>query len=379
MAASGITHSDPIATSEGAMNLAVSDDGKENGGLYGQNPLGEISIRGIDRRNFIKLIVSTGVVMSIGTKSWAAGVDQRNGIPYRTLGRTGEKVSIIGIGGSHIGKPNAEEAVAIVRTALDNGVNFLDNSWDYDEGECEIRMGKALKDGYRDKAFLMTKIDGRDKKTAEEQLNESLTRLGTDRLDLLQFHEVIRMDDADRIFAPGGALEAVVAAQKAGKVRYIGFTGHKSPEIHLQMLQVADNNGFQFDTVQMPLNVMDAHFQSFEKKVLPVLLEKNIGVLAMKTMGSNFILDSKVVTPYECLHYAMNLPVSVVITGCDSLPILQQALDAAQKFQRLSEQQVAGILAKTAPLAAEGKFERYKTSGFFDSTAKHPEYLGNAA
>ncbi len=298
-------------------------------------------------------------------------------MPYRTLGRTGEKVSLVGIGGSHIGTQHDEqESIRIIRTALDNGINFLDNSWDYNKGQSEIRMGKALRDGYRQKAFLMTKIDGRTKKTALQQLDESLMRLQTDHIDLLQFHEIIRMEDPDRIFADGGALETVLAAKKAGKIRYIGFTGHKSPDIHLKMLATADSHNFTFDTVQMPLNVMDAHFNSFGAKVLPVALQKNMGVLGMKPMGSDFILKSKTVTPVECLHYAMNLPVSVVITGCDSLKILQQALDVAKGFKPLSDAEVAGLLAKTDKAAQKGEYELYKTSQHFDTTAKHPEYLG---
>lgn len=339
----------------------------------------EMLVTGLNRREFIKIVVTAGVVMSIDSSSLVAEeVEKRHGIPYRTLGRTGEKVSIVGIGGAHIGNPSEQEGIAIVRTALDNGVNFLDNSWDYHKGASEVRMGKALKEGYRDKAFVMTKIDGRDKKTAEQQLNQSLSRLGVDHIDLLQFHEIIRMNDPDRIFAPGGALEAVVAAQKAGKIRYIGFTGHKNPDIHLHMLGLAHDHHFHFDTVQMPLNVMDAHFESFEEKVLPVLLKEQIGVLGMKPMGSNYILRSKVVTPVECLHYAMNLPTSTVITGCDSLPVLHQDLDAARSFKPMSQKEVADLLAKTAPVADAGKYELYKTSKHFDSTAKHPEYLGPA-
>ena len=237
-------------------------------------------------------------------------------------------------------------------------------------------MGKALRDGYRQKAFLMTKIDGRTKASATVQINESLRRLQTDRLDLLQFHEVIRDSDPDRIFVTGGALEAVVEAQKAGKVRFIGFTGHKSPDIHLQMLAAATKHGFTFDAVQMPLNVMDAHFNSFEKKVLPVLTRDRIGVLGMKSMGDPFILKSKTVTAIECLHYAMNLPTSVVITGCDSLPILQQALDAARKFQPMDSAQVADLLAKTAKAGAAGEFELYKTTHHFDGTVHNPQWLG---
>jgi predicted aldo/keto reductase-like oxidoreductase len=304
-------------------------------------------------------------------------LESRNGIPYRTLGRTGEKVSLIGLGGYHLGKQaDVQESIRIIRVGLDSGINFLDNCWDYNAGESEIRMGNALRDSYRQKAFLMSKIDGRTKAAATTQINESLRRLQTDRIDLLQFHEVIRDNDADRIFAAGGALEAVLEAQKAGKIRYIGFTGHKSPDIHLQMLAMASKRGFTFDAVQMPLNVMDAHYNSFEKKVLPVLQKSDIGVLGMKPFGDSFILDSKTATPVECLHYAMNLPTSVVITGCDSLPILQQALDAARSFQPLDSSQVGMLLAKTARAAEAGQFELYKTSHHFDGTYANPQWLG---
>jgi diketogulonate reductase-like aldo/keto reductase len=213
----------------------------------------------------------------------------------------GLKVSLVGVGGAHIGRVAEKESIAIVRGALDRGINFLDNSWDYNDGKSEEWMGKALKDGYRQKAFLMTKIDGRTRASAAQQLDESLKRLQVDHIDLLQFHEIIRMNDADRIFAPGGALEAVLEAKKAGKVRYVGFTGHKSPDIHLHMLKTAADHKFEFDTVQMPLNVMDAHYDSFETKVLPVALQRKIAVLAMKPMGDHIILDSKTVAPVDCL------------------------------------------------------------------------------
>src|SRR5262249_25870894 len=296
----------------------------------------------------------------------------------RTLGRTGEKVSMVGMGGYHLGKPelDQEEAIRIIRSGLDEGINFLDNCWDYNGGESEVRMGKALRDGYRQKAFLMTKIDGRNKATAANQINDSLQRLQTDRIDLLQFHEVIRDNDPDRIFATGGALEAVLEAKKAGKVRYIGFTGHNSPDVHLKMLAVASTHQFTFDAVQMPLNVMDHHFNSFEAKVLPALVKQNIGVLGMKPMGDPFILKSKTVSAVECLHYAMNLPTSVVITGCDSVQILRQALDAARSFRAMNKEQVVTILAKTATAAAEGKCEMYKTSHHFDGTYQNPQWLG---
>jgi uncharacterized protein len=328
------------------------------------------------RRKFLKSAAATVMSAGIGRQAWAAGT--KNGVPLRILGHTGEKVSIVGIGGYHLARPgvDAEESIRIVRTGLDQGINFLDNCWDYNGGESEIRMGKALRDGYRQKAFLMTKIDGRNKATAASQINESLKRLQTDRIDLLQFHEVIRDNDPDRIFAAGGALEAVLEAKKAGKIRYIGFTGHKSPDIHLKMLATASAHQFTFDSVQMPLNVMDHHFDSFEVKVLPILQKQNIGVLAMKPMGDPFILQSKTVTPLDCLHYSMNLPTSVVITGCDSLKILQQALDAARSFRPMDKQEVAALLAKTAKAAQAGEFEKYKTSHHFDGTYQNPQWLG---
>jgi predicted aldo/keto reductase-like oxidoreductase len=328
------------------------------------------------RRKFIKVAAATVAAAKVGQEAWAA--ETMNGIPYRTLGRTGESVSIVGIGGFHLGKPGltANESIRIIRKSLDEGFNFLDNCWDYNNGESEIRMGHALRDGYRKKAFLMTKIDGRDKVSAARQINQSLERLQTERIDLLQFHEIIRDSDSERIFAPGGAMEAVLQAQKGGKVRYIGFTGHKSPDILLKMLETAAANKFTFDTVQMPLNVMDAHYNSFEAKVLPVLVKQNIGVLGMKPMGDPYILHSKTVTAIECLHYSMNLPTSVVITGCDSLPILQQALDVARSFRPLSKEQVSALLAKTAQAAKSGEFELYKTSHHFDGTYQNPQWLG---
>ncbi len=329
----------------------------------------------VSRREFLGLTAAS--LLMAGSISVAAKPETKNGMPYRTLGRTGEKVSVIGLGGYHLGnQSDPGESIRIIRTGIDEGINFLDNCWDYNGGESEIRMGKALRDGYRQKAFLMTKIDGRNKTAAASQLNESLRRLQTDRIDLLQFHEVIRDSDPDRIFAEGGGMEAAVEARKAGKIRFIGFTGHKSPDIHLMMLATASKHGFKFDAVQMPLNVMDAHFDSFEKKVLPVLTKDGVGVLGMKPMGDKVILRSKTVTPVECLHYAMNLPTSVVITGCDSLSILQQALRAAHDFQPMGPSQVAALLAKTAKAAEGGQFELYKTSHQFDGTVANPQWLG---
>ncbi|HZJ55478.1 MAG TPA: aldo/keto reductase [Myxococcaceae bacterium] len=300
------------------------------------------------------------------------------GIPYRQLGRTGERVSAIGLGGWHLALPHVDRQLAlrIVRRAIDEGINFLDNSWDYNGGASERRMGQALQGGYREKVFLMTKIDGRSKQEATRQLDESLRRLRTDRIDLVQHHEVLRFDDPHRIFHEEGANAALVAARKAGKLRYIGFTGHKDPRVHLHMLELAREHGFTFDTVQMPLNVMDAHYRSFEKRVLPELVRRRIGVLGMKSLANGIILRSRTVTAMECLHYALNLPTSVVITGCDSMKIVDQALEAARTFRPLGRAEVRALLARTRRAAATGKFELFKTSSIFDATAEHPQWLG---
>jgi aryl-alcohol dehydrogenase-like predicted oxidoreductase len=297
---------------------------------------------------------------------------------YRVLGHTGERVSAIGLGGWHLALKHVNEALAIriVRGAIDGGINFMDNCWDYNDGASEIRMGKALRDGYRDKVFLMTKIDGRSKKEAKRQLDESLRRMKVDCIDLVQHHEILRYEDPHRIFDEEGANAALLEAKKAGKLRYIGFTGHKDPRIHLYMLEVARERGFKFASVQMPLNVMDAHYRSFEKLMLPELVKENIGALAMKTMANGIILKSKTVTAMECLHYALNLPVSVVITGIDSMKILDQAFEAVRTFKPLTDAQREAILAKTKQAASHGEFEPFKISSIFDGTAIHTEWLG---
>lgn len=302
---------------------------------------------------------------------------RRGEMLYRNLGRTGEQVSVIGLGGYHIGSIKEEqESIKLIRSAIDRGINFMDNSWDYHNGRSHRWMGNALKNGYRQKVFLMTKIDGRSKSAAKMQIDESLKDLQVDHIDLMQHHEILRFEDPDRVFAPGGAMEAVVEAQKAGKIRYIGFTGHKNPLIHLQMLETATQNGFRFDTVQMPLNVMDAHFRSFEHQVLPVLVKNNIGVLGMKSIGESYILRSNTVSAIECLHYAMNLPTSVVITGIDSMEILDQAFEAVRTFKPMDRARVTALLARTREAAAKGQYERYKTTNQNDSTATNPAYLG---
>src|SRR5580698_10111789 len=321
----------------------------------------------MDRREALGALAAMGIAASAQTKS--------NGMIYRTLGKTGEKVSAIGVGGYHIGSTaDPEEGIRIIRTAVDRGINFLDNCWDYHDGESERRMGRALRDGYRQKAFLMTKFDGRTKKSTAQQIDESLQRLETDHIDLMQYHENIRMEDPDRFFALDGPLEALMDAKKAGKIRYIGFTGHKDPAVHLRMLEVAAQHNFHFDSCQMPLNVLDAHFRSFTHQVVPKLVEQGIGVLGMKPLGmGNVLASGSGVTAIECLHYAMSLPTSVVINGCDSMERLEQAFHAIETFKPLSSAQVEALLAKTKAAAMTGKFEPFKTTQIFDGTALNPK------
>lgn len=340
------------------------------------------------RRDFLKTASATvGAVatdqlltpmLSADDKTQQSKNPETEGMNYRTLGRTGERVSAVGLGGYHIGKSSLteQESIQLIRQAIDRGITFMDNCCDYNDGVSEVRMGKALADGYSKKVFLMTKIDGRTKAAAAKQIDECLQRLATDHVDLMQFHEVIRLEDPDRIFAAGGAMEAMLDARKAGKVRYIGFTGHKDPYVHLRMLDTARKNQFHFDAVQMPLNVMDAHFRSFAHDVLPVLTREGIGVLGMKAFGDHHILYSNTVKPIECLHYCLNLPISVQITGIDNQAVLDQALEAARSFKPMSESEVASLLERTRLSAQDGRYELYKTTNNFDGTAHNPKLLG---
>lgn len=309
--------------------------------------------------------------MSGGTRGGA--------IPTRRLGRTGVTVSAIGIGGYHLGGAASEaDAIRIVHRAIDEGFTFLDNCWDYHGGKSERWMGKALTGSRREKVFLMTKTDGHTKEACAAQLDQCLERLGTDHIDLVQIHEVIRPTDPDRIFSPGGAALALEEAKKAGKIRFIGFTGHKSPDIHLAMLAKAREAGFAFDAVQMPLNALDHHHESFERKVLPLLVQEGIGVLGMKPLAAGELPKTGAVTAAECLRYAMSLPTSVVITGCDSMNVLEQALAAARGFSPMTEEERADLLRRTAPLAVGGKLERFKSTGDFDGTEQNPRWLTTA-
>ena len=342
----------------------------------------------MERRDFLKAAATSTVAAAIPSASaqtqvqtGKATVNNRNraehpGMIYRQLGTTGERVSAIGVGGAHAGSNAQEDAVRLIRSAIDGGVTFLDNCWDYTGGLAEVRMGAALADGYRDKVFLMTKMDGRTKEAYNHQLEESLARFHTPTIDLVQFHEVIRMEDPDRIFAKGGAMEAARDAREAGKIRYIGFTGHKDPAVHLRMLQVAEKNNFHFDTAQMPINLMDPHFRSFLKQVVPVCNDQGIGVLAMKTFGSGPILKSGTIDPTDALHFSLSQPVSVVIVGMDKPEVLTATLQAASTFQPLSAAQQQTLLARTATAAENGEFELFKTTPHFDGTAHNPQWLG---
>jgi predicted aldo/keto reductase-like oxidoreductase len=307
--------------------------------------------------------------------------ERRGDMLYRSFGRTGERISAIGMGGFHLGKSalTDEEAVRLMHEGINRGITFMDNSWDYNEGRSELRMGVALSQGgYRDRVFLMSKIDGRTKEEAARQIDTSLLRLRTGRIDLMQHHEILRYDDPDRIFAEGGAMEAFLEAKQAGKIRYIGFTGHKDPRIHLQMLQVAAERGFHFDAVQLPLNIMDAHFRSFGHLVLPYLVESGIAVLGMKTFGDDVILKSNApIMPIEYLQFSLNLPTSVVITGIQNQRDLEQAFEATRTFQPMDKARVAELLARSRPYALDGKYELFKTSTTFDTTAKNAAWLGD--
>jgi predicted aldo/keto reductase-like oxidoreductase len=338
----------------------------------------------MERRDFLKTATAATVAAAVPAGAQTAQPSsapvkrpEAPGMIYRELGTTGERVSAIGMGGYHLGKqPDPSQSIQLMHAGIDRGITFMDNCWDYNDGISEVRMGQALRNGYRQKVFLMTKMDGRTAVEYNKQLEQSLGRLQTDMIDLVQFHEIIRMEDPDRIFAPGGAMEAAIAARQAGKIRYIGFTGHKDPAVHLRMLETAQKHSFHFDTVQMPINVMDAHFRSFTKEVMPVALKQGIGILAMKTFGDPYILKSNTVQPIEALHYGLTLPVSVIITGIDNTQTLDQAFEAARTFKPLDQTQIASLLARTATAASEGKFELFKTTSHYDGTAQNPKWLG---
>ena len=318
----------------------------------------------LSRRDFFKVSAVAAAVTSLGGAP--PTVDTQNGMPYRMLGRTGEKVSLLCLGGNHIGVDTLrdEESIRIMRTAVDEGVNFFDNAYIYQQGRSETRMGMALREGYRDRVFLMTKVysDGRDVKAARRQLEESLTRLQTDVIDLWQVHQIHRSEHP-RLTYETGLLDMMLKAREEGKIRYIGFTGHARPEWNAEMIDL----GFAWDATQMPINPCDHHWVSFERGVLPKAVENNIGVIAMKTLGGSLrkwagelVENAKVVTAEECLRYAMSLPVTTVASGMDSMDVLQKNLAIAKSFKPLEEAQLADILARCQAAAQGGEYEPYK-------------------
>jgi predicted aldo/keto reductase-like oxidoreductase len=327
------------------------------------------------RRGFLESLSGLTISALVARNLFAA--DERSGdMIYRKLGKTGERVSAIGLGGYHIGMaPSEQESARLVRAAIDRGITFMDNCWDYMNGKCETWMGSALRDGYRNKVFLMTKFDGRTRDSTARQIDESLKRLQTDRIDLMQFHENIRLEDPDRFFNDGVA-EALLDAKKAGKIRYVGFTGHKDPIVHLRMLEHAQAHKFQFDSAQMPLNILDAQFRSFAHQVVPKAVEQGVAVLGMKPLANGAIVTNKIASPIECLHYALNLPTSVVINGIPDMKGLDQAFEAARTFKPIPEAQLSALLARTREAALSGRYERFKTSTQFDGTAHNPQWMG---
>jgi predicted aldo/keto reductase-like oxidoreductase len=338
------------------------------------NPEQPLLSRSVQRRQVLKGLGLIGSAFALGPLALNPACSQtgeRHGshatgdLPRRPLGRTGMDVSILTLGGAHLGGITSEhEAMRIVHEALDAGLTFMDNAWEYHNGRSEEWMGKAL-EGRRQKAFLMTKVctHGRDKKVAMEQLEQSLQRLRTDYLDLWQIHEVIYDDDPERHFAPGGAAEALLEAKQQGKVRFIGFTGHKHPDIHLKMLR----HEFPFDTCQLPLNVFDGTFQSFEREVLPELTRRGIAPLAMKTLsGNGNPVKQGVVAVEDALRYVWSLPVTTIVSGIDSQEVLHQNLSIAQRFTPMTAQEMESLRNRVAAYAADGRFEPFKSSRHYD-------------
>jgi aryl-alcohol dehydrogenase-like predicted oxidoreductase len=330
--------------------------------------------RPVNRRQVLKGLGILSSALAIGgplslTRSFGRGGGDQAGkagdIPRRPLGKTGIDVSILAIGGSHLGRvSNQNEATRIVHEAIDAGVSFFDNAWEYNDGRSEEWMGKAL-EGRRQKVVLMTKVctHGRDKKVAMEQLEQSLRRLRTDYLDLWQIHEVVYEDDPDRHFAPGGAAEALLDAKRQGKVRFIGFTGHKHPDLHLKMLR----HDFPFDTCQLPLNVFDGTYRSFEREVLPELQRRGIAAIGMKTLsGNGDPIMQRVVTVEEALRYALTLPTASIVSGIDSVEVLRQNVNLARRFIPLTAQDMDALRTRMASYAADGRFELFKSSRRYD-------------
>ncbi|MEW5849319.1 MAG: aldo/keto reductase [Myxococcota bacterium] len=314
------------------------------------------------RRTFIKIAAATA---ALGSTRLSAAPLVNGEVPRRPLGRTGVEVSILALGGAHLGVVQDEgDAIRIVQEAVDGGITFMDNAWEYANGRAEEIMGRGLK-GRREKVFLMTKVctHGRNADVAMQQLEDSLRRLGTDHLDLWQVHEVIRHDDPDLHYAEGGVLEALDRARQQGKVRFVGFTGHKHPDIHREMLR----RGYAFDTVQMPLNVFDGTFRSFEKHVLPEVNRRGMGAIGMKSLGgAGDPVRRGLVTPQEAIRYVLSLPIAALVSGIDSLQVLRQNLEIARTFRPMSPQEMQALRDRVAREARSGELELFKTTRTYD-------------
>jgi aryl-alcohol dehydrogenase-like predicted oxidoreductase len=316
-----------------------------------------------NRREFLKAAAAGLALAGLDPAVLSAQQDSPEGIPTRPLGKTGQRVSIVGLGGWHIGSVPDDEAVKLMHEAIDQGMTFFDNAWDYHDGHSEEVMGKALATGSRrDKVFLMTKACARDYQGVKKNVEDSLRRLQTDRIDLLQFHEINYADDPDWIF-DRGALKAALEARKEGKVRYIGFTGHKDIAHHLKML----SKPFEWDTAQMPINILDAHYRSFQKEVVPECNRRNIGVIGMKGIASGLLAGRLGLDASLCRRYALSLPISTLVCGIASRENLQQDLAVARGFKPMSENDVLALLAKTKEAGREGRNEPFKTTQGFDS------------
>ena len=318
------------------------------------------------RREFFQSLLGSALAAALAEEVLAQTQASPNGIPTRVLGRTKERVSILGLGGAHLARAkDRAEAIRIIHAAIDEGITFMDNAWDYSDGLCEEILGEGLSTGgRRHKVFLMTKNCERDYAGSKKCLEDSLRRLRTDHLDLWQFHEINYDSDPDWVFEKGG-LKAALEAQKAGKVRFIGFTGHKHPLIHLSMLA----KDHPWDTAQMPINVMDAQYRSFQKQVVPVCLKKNVGVIGIKSMGggNGYILQSGKMTPQECLRFSLSLPITVQVSGMTSLENLKQNVETARNFKPLSDAERTELLARVKDVAVDGRHELFKSTQRFDS------------
>lgn len=314
-----------------------------------------------DRRSFLQQASSVAILASLASRRSQAAQGE---IEQRSFGRHDEMVSSMCLGGFHIGTLDRDEdAIRMVRESIDQGMTFMDNAWEYHNGRSEELMGRALQDGYRDKAFVMTKHHGRDKKTAMKHLEDSLRRLKTDVIDLWQFHEIVYEADAGMIFDEnGGGIEAAYEAKEQGKVRYIGFTGHKEPKYFLKMLSY----DFEWDAVQMPLNPFDPHYRSFEKEVLPILTYRGIAALAMKSLGGGWLLRTNTVTAKEAMHYALSLPVSTLVTGIDSFDLLEENLNIGRSFKPMTASEKKALLARTQEVASTGDHEPFKSTNMYD-------------